>query len=125
MSTRLHFIVPRDLILNANQRMHWAPRSKRTAALRLMGRTEAQGKRLGASRAVLGINLGYPDKRQRDAENYAPTVKALVDGAVTDSGLLPADHDLHIVARNWTSDVAGIKGCFVIDLTFEPVREDA
>ena len=39
--------------------------------------------------------LSFGDKRRRDAHNYMPTLKAIVDGLV-DVGVLPDDDDKHL-----------------------------
>ena len=41
--------------------------------------------------------LRFADDRRRDAHNYYPTLKALIDGLVGDYGLLPDDSDNHLV----------------------------
>jgi crossover junction endodeoxyribonuclease RusA len=114
------FNLPRALVLNANTRTHWAPKAQVTKQLRTMAAREARFMVLGADHADLVINVGWPDKRNRDRENISPTVKALVDGIVGDSRLLPDDSDRHILSTKYESHVAGLPGITVIELDFWP-----
>ncbi|HEX6968930.1 MAG TPA: hypothetical protein VF174_09010 [Micromonosporaceae bacterium] len=47
-------------------------------------------------RAHITATLSFPNHRKRDIGNYAPTMKAAVDGLI-DYGLLPDDSDQHLV----------------------------
>src|SRR5699024_4631139 len=90
--------VPLSELVTANQREHWAPKARKTKALRWQGR-------IAASRAAswhgplpychIEIAVGWPDKSRRDVHNIMPTIKALIDGCV-DAGLLADDSDQHI-----------------------------
>ena len=40
------------------------------------------GRTIGVLVALCVAHLSYPDRRQRDADNLAPTIKALIDGLV-------------------------------------------
>lgn len=115
----LKFSLPRALVLNANQRQHWAPRAAVTKQLRQMAAIAARGQRVGSEQAHLKIAVGWPDKRRRDVANIAPTIKALVDGAI-DAGLLPDDSDKHIVETSYTTHVTGMTGIVTIELHFWP-----
>ena len=83
-------------LLTANDRLHWAARSRLTKQLRqwgyLLGREGEGVARLGLQHARVEIEFAYPDRRRRDRSNLAPTVKALMDGLI-DAGLLPDDAD--------------------------------
>jgi crossover junction endodeoxyribonuclease RusA len=120
--TTIEFAVPTARILNANQRLHW---SKRAAMTRLL-RTEAS---LHAhdiapmSRAHLTVHVGWPDKRRRDVSNIAPTLKACIDGFVSDAGLLPDDSDAYLVGPDLRPFVAGRKGYVVLTFCFEEITE--
>lgn len=114
-----HFRIPSTLLLSANRELHWAPKAQRKADLRRLGQAKGlkRGVRLNAP-VTLAIHLGYPDARRRDAENYAPTVKALIDGLVGDAHLLSGDDDAVIVSRTWTSEITR-QGCTEVWLTFK------
>lgn len=87
-----------SIILTANQRLHWAKKSRRTADLRMLA--VVAWRKAGTpqhSRLHLLVRIGYPNRRARDAHNLMPTVKALVDGMVHPNprvrGLLADDSD--------------------------------
>jgi crossover junction endodeoxyribonuclease RusA len=96
------------VLLNSNQRLHHAPKGKRTAALRaaameavadipaLMDALAAAGPGPLFQRAhVLGI-LHPPRAGRRDPANWYPSFKAAVDGLV-DAGLLEDDDHTRVV----------------------------
>lgn len=91
-------IIPltRSKLLSANDKIHWAARSRLTKQLRqwgyLLGREGEGVARLGLRHARVEMEFAYPDRRRRDRSNLAPTVKALMDGLI-DAGLLPDDAD--------------------------------
>lgn len=86
----------RSKLLSANDKMHWAARSRLTKQLRqwgyLLGREGEGVARLGLRHARVEMEFAYPDRRRRDRSNLAPTVKAIMDGLI-DAGLLPDDAD--------------------------------
>lgn len=86
----------RSKLITANDKMHWAARSRLTKQLRqwgyLLGREGEGVARLGLTHARVEMEFAYPDRRRRDRSNLAPTVKALMDGLI-DAGLLPDDAD--------------------------------
>lgn len=105
--------VPREWLLNANQRMHWRAKAERTASLRSIGYLNARYARVAAERAYEAgetshtvfpyphrvravVTVLWPDRRRRDADNIRPTVKAVVDGIVA-AGILADDSDKHLV----------------------------
>lgn len=85
--------------LNANDRIHWSLKAKLTKGWR----RNAWHSTMSAApfpqamdRAHIVATLHFGDNRRRDVGNYAPTVKAVVDGIV-DSGLLWDDNDKHLI----------------------------
>lgn len=86
----------RSKLITANDKMHWAARSRLTKQLRqwgyLLGREGEGVARLGLTHARVEMEFAYPDRRRRDRSNLAPTVKALMDGLI-DAELLPDDAD--------------------------------
>ena len=86
MSAVIEATVGHGQMLTANQRLHWRARAARTATLR----------NLGVTRAHCTVTVTFPDRRRRDVANWAPTVKALVDGCVQ-AGLLPDDDTAHLI----------------------------
>ncbi|MCK8477212.1 hypothetical protein [Microbacterium aurugineum] len=80
--------------LSANDRAHWAVKSKATAVVR------AQVKHLALAagiepmqRCQVEVIWVVKDKRRRDADNAAPLAKAIFDGLAADKGV-----SAHIVA---------------------------
>jgi crossover junction endodeoxyribonuclease RusA len=83
--------------LSANQRRDLRRQTPDRRAWRDAGMVHAKRARLPRLQyAHLVAVLRFPDNRRRDAHNYYPTLKALVDGLV-DYGLLPDDSDNHLV----------------------------
>jgi hypothetical protein len=112
MSANLHFELPKELILNANDRMHWAEKARITKNLRAMGAIAARQVE-PMERAHLTIRVGYSDNRRRDDHNLMPTYKALIDG-ITEH-LLPDDDREHLTGPDLRSRVAGKTGILVLD----------
>lgn len=77
--------------LNMNQRMHWAQKAKITKAIRHEAMVRCRAARIRKSKHIT-VQLHYQprDNRRRDADNIAPTLKALCDGVV-DAGVVPDD----------------------------------
>ncbi|MFI7532614.1 hypothetical protein [Streptosporangium sp. NPDC049376] len=84
-------------LLNANNRLHHAPKARLTAAIRAAGKqaTEAAGVPPLARAHVFGI-LHPATRGRRDPANWYPSFKAFIDGLV-DAGVLPDDDDTHLV----------------------------
>ena len=129
--TTLHFELTRDLILTANQRLHWAPKARKTSDLRQLGYIEGRrvrratfpsGMAYAMWRAHLIVRVGWPQHRRRDVANLSPTIKALIDGCV-DAGLLPDDDDAHLIGPDLRPYHAGRKGLVVLDFEFTPADE--
>lgn len=115
------FSVTRPQLISANDRLHWVKKAELTKALRQRGFIEARRSGVHLGRPVrLRVFVGWPDARERDAENVFPTIKPLVDGIVTDGGLLTDDSDRCIRERVWRSDVTRA-GCVELELTFEEI----
>jgi hypothetical protein len=68
-------------LLTANQRLHWAVRNRVTG--QLQGHAWQAASRARVPRLVRAVIVGEyqpPDRRRRDGENWAPTLKACIDG---------------------------------------------
>lgn len=119
MTTPLHFELPQALVLNANQRLHWAPKANITRNLRAMGKRAVKDcERM--ERAHLTIRVGYANNRRRDDHNLMPTYKALIDG-ITEH-LLPDDSREYLTGPDLRSYVAGKTGILVLDFEFAEVE---
>lgn len=111
-------------VLNSNDRPgHWSERSGPTQVVRTLGR--AQSKRLGRyERVRVGVEVSYPDRRIRDAQNLYNTMKAYVDGLVDGGkGILPDDNDLFVSGPHldWSGKMSGRPGWFRFRVTLTPL----
>lgn len=90
---------PRPAFLNVNQRLHTQQKSKLTKLWREAGASAAREAGLTADStkwfALALIHL--PREATYDAVNYYPSVKALIDGVVTDYDLLPDDSNDYLI----------------------------
>ncbi len=122
------FTIHPAAVLSANQRLHWAQRSRLTADMRARAayawRLQGQPQ-MGTAHCV--AHLSYPDRRQRDADNLAPTIKALIDGLVhphpTVRGLLPDDNDDHLSGPDKRPTGVVTPGWLTIQLVFTEGRQ--
>lgn len=77
--------------LNANQRMHWAPKGKLTRTIRdETARLAREANIPETSTVTVQLAWVVTDKRRRDSDNIYPTFKAMCDGLV-DAGIVPDD----------------------------------
>ncbi|MET9318783.1 hypothetical protein ABZX75_01075 [Streptomyces sp. NPDC003038] len=82
-------------LLNANDRLHHHQRAQKTRALRQAARFASRS--LPQLHRVHVIGVLHPkDRRRRDAANWYPTFKALLDGMV-DQGVLQDDDHTRLV----------------------------
>jgi crossover junction endodeoxyribonuclease RusA len=83
-------------LLNANDRLHWAPKAERTAELRKAGWAIAKQQKVPALARAHVLALIRPATGGRcDPANFYPSVKAAVDGLV-DAGVLSDDDAAHL-----------------------------
>jgi crossover junction endodeoxyribonuclease RusA len=89
---------PPAAFINANDRMHYAPKAKLTKAWRDAARDAILSGFYPDhyERAHITFAIRFPDNRRRDVGNFFPTAKACVDGLV-EANLLNDDSDNHIV----------------------------
>jgi crossover junction endodeoxyribonuclease RusA len=88
-------------LLNANERLHWAVRAKRTKALREWAGWEARRQRLPHCETIgvrVTVRPGVRTPTARfDPPNWAGTSKACIDGLV-DARVVPDDGAPHVWA---------------------------
>lgn len=78
--------------INMNDGGHWSKRAEKVAEWRKAGWVygrNARAGRLGPS--IVTVHLPVVGDRRRDPHNYAPTMKAIIDGLV-DARLWPDDN---------------------------------
>ena len=89
-SYTFEFLAP-DVLLNMNDRLHWAKRSRIARAWRDTSRHACvAGLRHAMPPCFVHITLPVPDGRRRDPHNYEITSKHIVDGLV-DAYVWPDD----------------------------------
>ena len=104
MSTEITVDIPREWWLSSNQRLHWAAKAKRTAAIREATKIAARNAALPTFNVVhVCAWIGYPRAGKADPSNAAPVVKAALDG-LTDAGLWPDDDSEHVIAVEYRRD---------------------
>lgn len=99
----IHIAISSENLLTSNQRLHWAPRARATRAIREAAYVMAKHSKVKTmQRATVEVEVMWPDKRRRDAENIQPSAKAAIDGCV-DAGLLPDDSDKHLLKVSYSN----------------------
>lgn len=104
-------------LLNANERTHWARRSRLSREWRERTCWLAKGGGIPPlQRASVVIYIAFGDNRRRDVGNYQPTAKAIVDGLV-DAGVLPDDDDAHLEGPDLRCDAATARRAIRVTIT--------
>ena len=109
--------------LNAERSMHPKARARLVKPIREATRDLAAGHEQITGRVIIAARFQWADARIRDSSNWAPTVKAMVDGLV-DAGVLPGDDDRYIDDTRCGVTLPpqrGLKGYVRIVLTVEGV----
>lgn len=120
MKHTITFNIHKDDWLSANHRMHWAVKARKTRNLR--GLAWGMCVKEGLDKALLGptsldIQVHRPRGGRADADNAAPTVKALIDGMV-DACVWDDDDDEHIIAKQYRpGPPTGRPGQYAITIT--------
>jgi crossover junction endodeoxyribonuclease RusA len=125
MTAVIKLAITKDTLLTSNQRLHWRPKADRTRAIRDMALVWCRYERATKMQAATcAVEVKWGDRRQRDAHNLQPSIKAAIDGIVGDYGLLPGDDDRYLKALTITAseDVHTTPGvaCY-LQLTFTEV----
>lgn len=121
--TQILIDIPREWWWSANDRLHWAVIAKRKRPCRQAAALIGRGVRLGYDNAQVTAYVAYPKGTGRaDPHNVASTViKAVIDGLVTDAGLLPDDDHRHLLVIP-DRDTNTCTRNYRIRLVFEPRR---
>lgn len=116
---------PPEAPLSMNDRLHWAKRSRLTAAWRDTTAWEAMRAIPPADRPLprceVAVTIPFGRRAQRDPHNYFATVKPIVDGLV-DAGLWPNDTPKWVRTVEPTLTVDKPRGPVVITLTPLPTE---
>ena len=122
MTYTLTLDVHRDWLLNANDRLHWAVKARKTQQLRQLAKAKSRGCPT-FDQARCTCRITWRRRHRRDAANWAPTAKALVDGCV-DAGLLVDDSRDYLVGpdmREADPDPNLRPGFVRVELIFEEI----
>ena len=88
----LRLVIPDSVWLTSNGRYHWAQKARATRELRDIAALSARVAHLPRlHRAHITALIQYRTTGRAYRANSYPTVKACIDGLVSDYGLLPGD----------------------------------
>lgn len=103
-NAEITFAIHKDWWLSANDRMHWAPKAKRTTYLRNVAAFTATSQRVPKFEVChIAAFIGYLRNGKADPANAAPTIKALIDG-MTDAGVWSDDDSTHVIGPTYLRD---------------------
>jgi crossover junction endodeoxyribonuclease RusA len=121
MSTTI-VLEPPAAFINANDRLHYAPKAKLTAAWRTAAKEAIDHgfEPYHYPRARITVAIRFKDNIRRDVGNYYPTAKAIVDGLV-DANLLPDDNDRHLIGPDMRRHIPN--GSPLVTVTITPLEE--
>jgi hypothetical protein len=97
MAESFTLYIHKGYILNANQRLHWAPEAERKKVLRQLGNLQHRTLPKWTQRVKIDAYVSYPARQPRDVANLHPTMKTVLDGLVDGGkGILPDDNDSYV-----------------------------
>ena len=102
--------------LNANERLHWAEKARRTRIWRHTAHGAVLAQAKGARFDVpvrITVTIHKTRAGRYDATNWAPTGKALIDGLV-DSGLLEDDDNTRVIGPDMRAGEKRAEPCVVV-----------
>lgn len=107
MTEHLIFIPQAEAWINSNDRhSHWAVRHRRTKAWRQAACWIARRAKVPRYEAVHVTALIHKKTRRRfDPANTYPTVKAVVDGALVDAGVIDDDSTEYLIGPDMRAGV--------------------
>ena len=84
-------------LLNANERIHYKQRSKKTERLRTEAFRACGTHPMTFGKVKITCIFRAPDNRRRDTANLYPSFKAILDGIV-DAGVIHDDNDKYVMS---------------------------
>ena len=113
------------LWINANSRDHWAVKARLTKQWRRLGHVHAMQAGIPEmDRAHIIAVVHKTTARRFDAANLHPTLKAIVDGIVTDYGMLADDDNEHLLGPDIRAGEKRDKPSISLTITPLPVAND-
>lgn len=117
-------VVPTDILMTSNQRLHHHERAKRTRQLRSTFHALAADLAPLASPVTVTFQLTFRRNHRRDSPNWWPSAKAAIDGIVS-AGVLVDDSDKHITAttipaHDVNPELPEQHACLTITITEDP-----
>jgi crossover junction endodeoxyribonuclease RusA len=105
--------------ISANDRTHWAVKARQTKQWRRLAYITALANQLptGLNRVHVVATVHKTTNRQYDVANLYPTIKAAIDGIVTDYGLTPDDDNKHLIGPDMRAGEARDKPQIVLTIT--------
>ena len=113
--------------INANERLHWAEKARRTRIWRYTARGAVLAQAKGATFDVpvqITVTVHKARAGRWDATNLAPTGKALIDGLV-DAGVIPDDSNEYVVGPDMRAGEKRDAACVVVTVRAinQPTKE--
>lgn len=113
--------IPTAMWQTSNQRLHHMERARRTRHVRTLAGFLGKQLEPVAGRVHVVAHVSAPKKSRADVGNTYPTVKACVDGALTDAGIIPDDNDDHLIGPDMRRAApTGVPGMYRVHLTITP-----
>lgn len=108
----------KPLWLSANDRMHWAPKSRITKTWRTIALACAMREELpkGLHRIHITATVHKTTGRKYDVHNLLPTLKAAIDGLV-DHGLIADDDNAHLIGPDMRAGEKRDRAQIVLTIT--------
>lgn len=115
-------------LLNANDRRHWAEKGRITRDLRKAAWACSRNAGIPAL-LKCSVTCEYQpplNGRHRDADNLAAAFKPVIDGALTDAGVLVSDDSRYLISVTYKVGEPYPRGRLVLHVAeVLPVRESA
>jgi crossover junction endodeoxyribonuclease RusA len=85
-------------LVTANERGDLRARATLIRDIRVTAHLNAHQQEIPAmTKALVRGIFHYPDNRARDPANWSPSLKAMIDGGLVDTGIIPDDNDRHLI----------------------------
>lgn len=111
--------------INANDRLVWMERSRRSRGWRQLARWRAASEGIGSFERIHVVGmLHFADNRLRDPANWAPTAKACIDGLV-DAGVVVDDNHKYVTGPDMRIGAKTIGALVGLRLVITPLEVES